>query len=207
MRQHVDPDDLILRVLRICAHNARNKAAGAMYRVRESSKLSVLVLTVLLTFAGSTPAAVVTFLGMDNGVGPGGAFPVSNAAAASFAAATGAFNTINFESAPVGLFGSLVVAPGVTVTLTNADPAPSPCPGGACGGISNVDQHSPTPLGFNTTVGGSKFLQVWPSFNSATGEDVTFTFATPIYAFGAYLTDTQVGFPGPITLTFNDGSS
>lgn len=43
-------------------------------------------------------------------------------------------------------------------------------------------------------------------FSSATGATVTFSFDTPIDAFGAYLTDTQVGFPGPITLFFNDGS-
>ena len=89
---------------------------------------------------------------------------------------------------------------GVAVTLTSLDPAFSR--------VTNVDQHAaPSPLGFNTTPGGSEWLQVAPFFNDPVGGAVTFSFSTPIQAFGAYLTDAQTSLPGPITLTFNDGSA
>ncbi len=66
------------------------------------------------------PAAVITFTGADLGVLPASpSGPNSTAAAASFdTAATllGTASIINFESAPVGPYTSLLVAPGVTLT-------------------------------------------------------------------------------------------
>lgn len=158
-----------------------------------------VVITLATGIAGAAQAAIVTFSGADNGAAAchPPACVNSDAAAAVFDAAAGPHGLITFEGLPLGPFGSMTVAPGVTVTLTGAEPG--------FGGIQNTNQHAGTPLGFNTTLGGSEWLQAWPNFNSP-GETVTFTFATPVDAFGAYLTDTQVGFPGPITVTFNDGS-
>jgi hypothetical protein len=152
-----------------------------------------------LVGASRAQAAIVTFYGADDGAGPGDPRPLSDAAALAFDTAAGLHSVIDFEGAPLGNFGSLVVAPGVMATLNNLDPAFSR--------ISNVDQHTPTPLGYNTTTGGTQFLQIAPNFNDAAGGSVTFSFASPIDAFGGYLTDTQVGFPGEITVTFSDGSS
>jgi hypothetical protein len=158
-----------------------------------------LMLLAGLVGASRAQAAIVTYYGADNGAGPGDARPFSDAAASAFDAAVGAHGLIDFEGLPVGNFGSLGVAPGVTATLTNLDPSFSR--------ISDTDQHTPTPLGYNTTVGGKQFLQVSPFFNDAVGGSVTFAFASPVDAFGAYLTDSQVDFPGGITVTFSDGSS
>src|SRR4051794_15989976 len=89
-------------------------------------------------------AAIVTFSGIDPGVGPTDPRPLSNAAAASFDAAAGLLGPstlINFESAPVGGFTSLLVAPGVTLTQT-----------GGASTIANAPVATPASLyGFNTT--------------------------------------------------------
>jgi len=153
-----------------------------------------MISTVVLGLAAALQAhaAVVTYYGADNGVGPGDAHPNTDTAIASYTAAATNTSLITFEGASLPN-----VAPGVSVTLAGADG----------GGLVNTDQHSPTPLGFNTTPGGNEWLQMWPAFNSSTGETATFSFARPIDAFGANFTDTQVDFPGPITLTFNDGST
>jgi hypothetical protein len=158
-------------------------------------KTSLMISTVLAGLVAALPAhagVVVTYYGADNGAGPGSSDPNTVAATAAFTAADPHTSLITFEGASLPN-----VAPGVSVTLTGADG----------GGLVSTDQHSPTPLGFNTTPGGKEWLQIWPAFNSSTGETATFTFAKPIDAFGADFTDTQVDFPGPITLTFNDGST
>jgi hypothetical protein len=159
-----------------------------------------LVIPLAIGIVGSAHAAIMTFSGADNGAAACHPPPCvnSDAAAASFDAAAGAHGLITFEGLPLGPFVSMGVAPGVTVTLTGAE--------AGSGGIQNTNQHAPTPIGFNTTAGGTEWLQAFPNFNSP-GETLTFTFASPIDAFGGYLTDTQVGFPGSITVTFNDGSS
>ncbi|MGA8785684.1 MAG: PEP-CTERM sorting domain-containing protein, partial [Polaromonas sp.] len=78
--------------------------------------------------------------------------------------------------------------------------------GNAGGGIVNDNQHAQS-LGFNASAGGSKWLQMYPGFNSSTGATAIFTFATAINAFGVFLTDTQTNYPGNITIDFNDGTS
>jgi hypothetical protein len=159
-----------------------------------------LSLTLAIGIAGTAHAAIMTFSGADNGAAACHPPPCvnSDAAAASFDTAAGPHSVITFEGLPLGPFANMVVAPGVTVTLTAA--------AAGSGGIQNTNQHAPTPLGFNTTAGGTEWLQVFPDFNSP-GETITFTFTTPVDAFGGYLTDTQAGFPGSITVTVNDGSS
>jgi hypothetical protein len=160
--------------------------------------IRVCLLTGISALAASA-GVITTFSGNDNGAVPGGPRPNSNNAHTAFLAGLSSPPTITFEGLPTGLFTTLAVAPGVTAALINN--------GTDGGGIQNTDQHTPTPLGFNTTVGGTEWLQVWPAFDDAGGETVTFTFSTPINAFGAYLTDPQSDFPGPITLTFNDGTA
>jgi hypothetical protein len=151
---------------------------------------------VIATQSQSARATLQTFTATDIGVGPGAATPNASAAAASFDSAASALapeSTINFESAPVGSFTSLLAAPGVTITGTdylgnnqsirNAPALPS----------------SPPLDGFNTTAGGSKFLEV----NSGTA---TFTFASATQFFGAYFTGVQPAYFAD-TLTFADGTT
>jgi hypothetical protein len=157
-------------------------------------KTSLAISTIAVGLAVALPAhsSVVTFYGADNGAGPGSPDPNTAAATASFTAAASHTSLITFEGASLPN-----VAPGVSVTLTGA----------AGGGLETTDMHTPDTLGFNTTPGGNEWLQIWPDFNSSTGETATFSFAHPVDAFGANFTDTQVDFPGTITLTFNDGST
>ena len=164
----------------------------------KASVVSSLALAISLGLAGSANGAIITFTGADTGVGPPGPFPLSAAAAAAFDAAIGPHPLITFEGLPLGTFVNLNVGSGVNANLANLDPAFSR--------ITNIDQHAaPSPLGFNITPGGVEWLQVAPFAPDPAGGAVTFSFPTPVQAFGAYLTDTQSTFPGPITLTFNDG--
>jgi len=94
--------------------------------------------------------------------------PKSMAAAAAFDTAVGAVPIINFDTTT---FGN-----GVHSTYTNIVDATACTP--ALGGALDC--------GYNTTVGGSKFLLDLPTsqFNGI----VTFSFDTPVDAFGAYFT-------------------
>ncbi|MGH9160840.1 MAG: hypothetical protein ACRD2X_12765 [Vicinamibacteraceae bacterium] len=141
--------------------------------------------------------APITFYGQDPLAGPADPRTNADAAAASFDALLGSSSLITFEGLPVGSFGTLEVLSGVTVTLTNMDVA---------AGISNIDEHVSDALGYNVTPGGQNHLRVVPPFASFLGGTVTYSFASPIDAFGAYLTDTDSPLPGPITVTFFDGT-
>jgi len=161
--------------------------------------LSVLSVGVALaasaSLASPAHAGIVLYNGIDSGVGPGDPTPMSDAAAASFGAAASAAGTvglINFESAPVGAYSSLVIAPGVTLTGTNI--------GGGEQSINDLPQGSPNNLyGFNTTPGGANYA-------SLEGGSITFTFAKPIQFFGAYLSGVQ-GIFGAEFYQFNDGAN
>jgi hypothetical protein len=163
---------------------------------RKALMVASLVLATGLGWGVSANAAIVQFSGADNGVGPGDAHPLSTAAAAAWDAAEGPHSLITFEGLPIGNTFPVNVGAGTTVSVTNTDPGT---------GITNLLH--PDKFGFNITPGGSEWLRVSPDFNDPVGGAVTFTFPAPVDAFGAYLTDTQAGFPGPITLTFNDGSA
>jgi hypothetical protein len=153
----------------------------------------VVVAFVIVFGANRANASIVQFQGGDAGANDTDPRPISNSTAASFdaaAGALGAINLINFESAPVGNFSSLVVAPGVT--LTGADFF------GNLQSIRNTPVGTPDSLfGYNTTSGGSNFA-------SLLGGTLTFTFATPIDAFGGYISGLQLSGE---TISFNDGSS
>jgi hypothetical protein len=136
--------------------------------------------------AGMSSAHAATFNGADSGVNSSGARPNSNNAASQFdaaAAALGTINFISFESLTLGTLPSTTSLPGVTIS-------------GIDNFISNDDSDI---VGFNTTSGGSKFLQ------SQTDRTTTFAFANPIQAFGAYVTGLGTS-SGQALLQFNDGT-
>lgn len=119
--------------------------------------------------------------------------PNSDAMAASFdaaAAGLGPLAVIDFESAPVGVFNNLAVAPGVTmdgIDISSNDQEIRNAPVGPPDGL----------FGYNTTAGGTQFVGMLAG-------DLTFTFSTPIQSFGAYISGTQLAFN---TITFFDGST
>ena len=157
----------------------------------------LIVAATLACTALTANAAPVIFYGADNGVGPGGAHPVSLAAATAFAAAAGSGTVVTFEGlAPVSNPSAVAVGGGATLTTTGNT--------GGLGGITSAN--SGTSLGYNTTAGGSQYLQFFPDFNSS-GVTATFTFATGVRAFGAYFTGTEDTIPGSVSVLFNDGSA
>lgn len=146
-----------------------------------------------LTAALSQAGTITTFSGSDVGAGPTDPRPNSDAAAASFDAAAsslGSEQVITFESSPVGAFSNLQVAPGVSLTGISFNMQNQ--------AILSAPFNTPAALyGYNTTSGGSNFVFL-------TGGSVTFTFATPTEAFGAYISG--VSFDGD-SMTFNDGTA
>ena len=143
-------------------------------------------------------AQVTTFYGIDPGVGPGQAAPNSIAAATAFANGVGVagFTThlIDFEGLPTGSFTSLDAGGGVTITLTNND-----------SGAGILNTSGSAVLGYNTTPGGAKYLRVVPIFGTPTAI-ATFSFATPIQAFGANITGLET-FSGVLHVIFMDGTN
>lgn len=147
--------------------------------------LAVLALCLMLPMTLS--AGIITYSGFDEGVG-GPPHPLSDVAAAAFDAATGYPYIITFESQPLGVYTSLDLGKGVTLTGTNYYSADQQ--------IINTPWCDPALCGYNTTFGGSQWADVY-------GGTITFTFANPTHFFGAYFTGMQV--PG-IGIAFNDGS-
>src|SRR5579859_2782202 len=133
-------------------------------------------------------AAVITFSGEDIMTTITSPHPISALASSNFTAATPGASVIDFESAPVGSFTSLLVAPGVTLTGTNTS-------------INNVPNFptAPTLDGYNTTPSGAEYAEIL-------GNVLTFHFTTPVQAFGAYFSGLQSNFFQD-TVSFNDGTS
>ena len=154
----------------------------------------VAAVAALALIGGGAEAGPVIFTAADPGAGPGMPFPNSTAEAAAFDAAVAGNETlVTFETAPVGPFANLTIAPGVTINGTDFSGdlqqilnTPSP----SCGGPSIL-------CGFNTTPGGSNYVQLF-------GGNLVYSFATPVDAFGAFLTG--VNLTGE-TVMFKDGSS
>lgn len=158
------------------------------------------ILFVVAVVAGgekTCDAAVVTYSASDAAAGPTDPRPNSNAMAATFdsaASALGTLQIITFESAPLGAFSNLTVAPGVSLSGTDKDGGLQTIrntPGGGSGPGDPVSIY-----GYNTTLGGANFVYV-------RGGTLTFTFSTGVQAFGAYISGIQ--FAGE-TITFNNGS-
>jgi hypothetical protein len=145
---------------------------------------TTLLLMAVISFGSSashTYGGVVTYIATDLGAGPNDPRLNSDAMASMFdaaAAAVGPVSTINFESAPLGSFSNLTVAPGVSIngadvnnnnqTIRNTSGFPA----------------NPSLDGFNATTGGSQFVELM-------GGDLVFTFAHPTQFFGVYLTGVQ----------------
>ena len=128
-------------------------------------------LCLLLFTAPAVHALIYTFSSSDYGATSQGPWTNSDATARAFdsaASALGSENLITFESAPVGPFTSLTIAPGVTLT------------GSSVGSLPQTIESTPQGnQGFNTTVGGTQYVYM-------NGGMLTFTFNTPVNSFGAY---------------------
>ena len=110
---------------------------------------------------------ITTYTGFDLGSGSTATNPNSDAAALALDTATGFQPKITFESAPLGPYSSLVVAPGVT--LTGSDSAGTTRP-------SSTLPHARMPCAATTShSGGSQWADVF-------GGTITFTFSTRIKA-------------------------
>jgi hypothetical protein len=155
-------------------------------------KSGLLALVFAFAFIGR---ADVIFTGADLGVLPSSpSGPNSTAAATSFdtaAALLGNVSIITFENAPVGSFSSLMVAPGVTISGIDRDLNDQSI-------NDTFDASFPALDGYNTTPGGANFAEMQ-------GGSLTFTFATPVQFFGAFLSGVQNFVQD--TITFSDGSS
>lgn len=151
----------------------------------------------LAALAGTSAQAVlVAFSGSDNLATTASPHPNSAAAAASFDAAVlalGSSSLVTFETAPLGTFTNLTIATGVTINGTDLNAANQ-----TIRNSSNFPS-GPTLDGYNTTSGGSEFVEVF-------GGNLVFTFATPIQSFGAYFSGIQTNYFAD-TVTFSDGSS
>jgi hypothetical protein len=123
-------------------------------------------------------AAPIVFSGYDQGAGPSSARPHADAAAAAFDLATGPLGLITFEALDLGAVIGIEIAPGVYVSAGNFVLAPAIVTAPLAGCI-------PSGCGYNTTVGGEKFLE------GASGT-LTFLFDTPIDAFGFSLLGAQL---------------
>jgi hypothetical protein len=155
-----------------------------------------LAVSVVLGAAGSASAGVTTYVGEDlifTAAPPATSAAPNSLAAATDFAATGANSLITFEGAPLGAFSNLMVAPGVTINGADDSSANQ-----TIRNTTNFPNY-PSVDGFNTTPGGSYFVEM-------IGGNLTFSFAKPIQSFGAYLSGVQTNFY-PDTVTFFDGSS
>ena len=144
-----------------------------------------------LVFASSADATITTFIGSDIGAsGPGAGSHAARTAFDLAAALLGPTSTIDFESAPLGPFASLPVAPGVTASGTATKIRTGTfCSLPLCGG--------------NTTPSGSQFMELL-------GGSATFTFGPGVQGFGAYfggLQSSSTTFVGTETLTFADSTT
>ena len=148
----------------------------------------------LVGAAAFSSASFVVYSGNDVGASSTDPRPLSNAAAASFDAAAlglGSINLVDFESAPVGPYSNLTVAPGVTMNGIDDFLGQQQ--------ILNAPFSPPEPLfGYNTTAGGHNFASMF-------GGTLTITFLTPVQAFGAYFSGVQTA--RGHSISFNDGAA
>lgn len=168
--------------------------------IRATFKKGSLIVTttvflVLGVVARPAAAAIITFNSSDFGTIPNQIGFNSLNTAAEFdatASTVGTNNLINFETVTLGIFSSLSVAPGVIATLLNNDR----------GGISSEQNVA---YGYNTTIGGSQFLQFRPTFGISTA-NLDFDFVEPIQGFGVYLTGLGTA-SGNLNIIFKDGTT
>jgi hypothetical protein len=158
----------------------------------------VSVILIGAALASISSAAPTIFSGTDPGTQFGDPRPNSNLAASNFdtiAASIHPMSAITWEQFAVGTQGPYSPFAGVTVTQTNVDIA---------GGFNGIAGANTANIGYNTTFGGSKFLQVAANFNT-TDTTTVFTFSGGVNAFGFYITGHE-NFPGDLSVTFTDGA-
>jgi hypothetical protein len=175
-------------------------AAGTKWHVRHLPRqskgetlmrLSIAVFLVALC-AAQAQGALVIYSGWDV-ANSGDPRPNADAAAAAFdlaASGLGPVATINFESASTGPFSNYLVAPGVTMDGLDINSLPQEVHNFAIGPPDGL-------FGYNTTVSGTQFVYM-------SAGDLTFTFATPVQSFGAYISGLQLAFN---SLNFFDGAN
>ncbi|MFN7920193.1 MAG: PEP-CTERM sorting domain-containing protein [Bryobacteraceae bacterium] len=123
--------------------------------------------------------------------------PNSSALQSSFLGGLSSSQTIDFESLSTGVVTNFSPLSGVTVALTNVT-----------GSFDSITNSSDQFLGFNTTPAGSNFLslEIDETLPAPQPDLVAhFHFATPISAFGFYLTGAGTG-AGHAQLEFTDGN-
>lgn len=156
---------------------------------------AIATLAIAIGALSATAQAATVTQAIDNAVTSG---PLSSTAASTFDASVPGMTIVDFESFATGaLANPTAIAPGVTISFT----------GGATDGFGPaISSDVSLGLGFNTTAAGSKHLRLAPDFD---GPDltVTFTFATPIDAFGFFHSGTQSSLPGTFTVEFDDGTT
>lgn len=154
-------------------------------------RTSIAVLLVAIS-AAQAQGAVVTYIGWDV-ANSGDPRPNADAAAAAFDAAASGFGPlgiIDFESAATGPFSNYLVAPGVTIDGLDISSQPQEIHNFAIGPPDGL-------FGYNTTAGGTQFVYM-------SAGDLTFTFATPVHSFGAYISGLQLAFN---SMNFFDGAN
>ena len=167
-------------------------------------KSAVFVFCAFAVSPGAFASTITSYTGIDSNVGPASTLANSNAAHAAFTTASaplGVSDLITFESAPLGNFTSLALGSGATLTLSNTLAGTFDNPG-----ITNATDAF---LGFNTTAGGAKFFRMATNFighGATTNATATFSFVSPIDAFGGYFTGLGGG-GDTVSLNFVDGSS
>jgi len=159
---------------------------------RKRSLIATTIFLVLGTVARPVSAVIITFNGRDFGtIASQPDANLANAAEFDVAASTvGTNNFINFETVTLGIFSSLSVAPGVIATLSNNE-------------RGRISSEQTINYGYNTTIGGSQFLQFRPNFGIFTAS-LNFDFIEPIQGFGAYFTGLGTA-AGNLNIIFNDG--
>jgi hypothetical protein len=163
--------------------------------------VAVVWMSAMFTAMGASAGPITTYSGLDAGAVSGSALPNANAAAAQFAAAVAGLGqtlqTIDFESAPGGVILSpLDLGGGVALSLSNTSSQ------------TRITQIQNVSGMFNTTPGGARYFAFVTQFVGAgvnTTASATFGFATPVNAFGFYLTG--LGNDAAFTVGFFDGSS
>lgn len=145
------------------------------------------------------PVSAQTFTtGYDATTGPGAPRPNSTAAAAAFdiaIAPLGMVGTADIENLAPTTDTNLVVTPTLSATFINADTNFNT--------VVDIDDQS---LGYNTTVGGSRFLRINPLLNAATAS-LRLSFAEPVAAAGFYLTGYESGSLGPSLVSYTGVAS
>ncbi len=195
-----------------------------LYRARNigiaPSKAFWFIVFAALFGWGSAPvvcADVTIFTGSDPGVGPGQSSPNSTQANTAFSTAAsnaslGVPTTINFEGLPLGSTNQTGV-PGVGLSMSNNDTTVVHWTD--LSGTTHTDYygvtdaaHSLNPIsnGYNTTAGGSQFLEFAPLLNSGTAS-FTLNFQSPIAGMGLYLTGLGTVPGETLHALFNDGAS